>query len=149
EYYKNIPPWSSIIEIVGRIEEIVALKEITFQKTGGKGTVFKFVIANDDGTRIQILSWDDEINRVIPFIIIGSTIHIDGAFSKPIDNKNRCYNSGSVDIELKVESNTKINVLERMSSREVSTLETFQYPLISIEDCEQYLQKKKNTQAII
>ncbi|XP_044575058.1 uncharacterized protein LOC123258867 [Cotesia glomerata] len=84
---------------------------------------------------------------VINSITIGSVIHIDGAFSKFI-SLDSDYNNGNVSIELVIQSNTVIDTIP-LSPAEVIPVVEEDYPLITIEEAEQYLKKKIRMQGYV
>lgn len=58
----NVPFFSEIIGYIDGIES----PRIVGDKQQYK--VFKFFLNNDNGRRVQILSWNDEIQRILPYV---------------------------------------------------------------------------------
>ncbi|CAG5100581.1 Protein of unknown function [Cotesia congregata] len=59
-------------EIIGVIIKIVAPRKVFLTKVQKESTVFKFVIKNNKSDKIQVTSWEDDIERIINDIKIGS-----------------------------------------------------------------------------
>ncbi|XP_074111080.1 uncharacterized protein LOC141535155 [Cotesia typhae] len=147
EFIKSLKPSSSTIEIVGRVVRIFPTRRHVNQETNEVSFVFKFVLSNDDQESVQVSVWNDEIDRVVDKITNNAIVHIDGAFSKFI-GKNLYYNYSTVEIELFIQSNTQVNVIRKVASRPVSQ-EKQSLPLVEIENCDGYINKKICVQGYI
>ncbi|KAH0549704.1 hypothetical protein KQX54_012795 [Cotesia glomerata] len=148
EFLKSIKPFSPTIEIIGIIIKIVAPRKVFITKVQKECTVFKFVIKNNKSDKVQVTSWEDDIERIND-IKIGSVIHIDGSYSKTIDERGIKYNDGTVPIELIIQSNTKISILREHILNEEVDDETVDYPLVDLANCFQHLNKKIRLQLYI
>ncbi|KAH0546750.1 hypothetical protein KQX54_014669 [Cotesia glomerata] len=147
-YLKAIRPFSSTIDVVGVINEIFASKRVFLKSLNKETTVFKFVIGNNENDKIQVITWEEDINRIIDLIIIGSVIYIDGAFSKIIDLNDK-NNYGTVPVELVIQTNTKIKIFGKaiLNPRVIEEIEN--YPTVQIDECLQYLKKRIRLQGYI
>ncbi|KAH0549705.1 hypothetical protein KQX54_012797 [Cotesia glomerata] len=140
-FAKNIKLYSTMIEIVGVINQIFAPIGASVGPTHKDSTVFKFVISNNENDKIQVITWDEDINRIINLIEIGSIIHIDGAFAKKIGQFSK-LNKGTVPLELVIQSNTKISILGRANVHHQENEDNNDYPVVQINECYQYLREK-------
>lgn len=97
--------------------------------------IFKVFLANDNGEKLQLISWNDEVRMIEPKISVNNILHLDGVYVKP--SQRGKYNSGSEDYELVVQSNSKINVLGRRESEEEekkAEVEEIVLPLSTFQD---------------
>ncbi|XP_071582010.1 uncharacterized protein [Temnothorax nylanderi] len=102
----NIQFYDSTVEIVGYVDGIEAPRYV-----GNKSQykVFKFFLNNGDGKRVQIIAWNDDIEKVEEYIKSNYIIHLDGVQARP--PKAVQFNNGSVPYELLIRSNTVITTL--------------------------------------
>ncbi|XP_025997415.2 uncharacterized protein LOC113005758 [Solenopsis invicta] len=106
EDLEKIKLYDLTVEIIGYVDGIEAPRYV-----GDKHQykVFKFFLNNGSGKRVQVISWNDEIDRVESHIKSNYIIHLDGAHSRP--PKTAQFNNGNVNYELQISSSTRISCL--------------------------------------
>ncbi|XP_024871876.1 uncharacterized protein LOC112454612 [Temnothorax curvispinosus] len=102
----NIQLYDSTIEIIGFVDGIEAPRYVGDKQ---QYKIFKFFLNNGNGKRIQIMTWNDEVDKVEPHIKLNYIIHLDGVQARP--PKAIQFNNGNVPYELQVRSNTIVKSL--------------------------------------
>ncbi|XP_074111252.1 uncharacterized protein LOC141535293 [Cotesia typhae] len=110
--FKDLTAYDSTCELVAYVEGIDGPKIVGTNRL----MIFKVFLANDNGEKLQLISWNDEVRMIEPKISVNNILHLDGVYVKP--SQRGKYNSVSEDYELVVQSNSKINVLGRRESKE-------------------------------
>ncbi|XP_036144312.1 uncharacterized protein LOC118646119 [Monomorium pharaonis] len=102
----NIQFYDSTIEVIGYVDGIEAPRYVGNKQ---QYKVFKFFLNNGNGKRIQVITWNDDIDRVEPHIKSNYIIYLDGVQARP--PKAIQFNNGNVPYELQIRSNTIISNL--------------------------------------
>ncbi|KAH0536667.1 hypothetical protein KQX54_000308, partial [Cotesia glomerata] len=106
EFIKSLKPSSSTMGV-----RIFPTKRHVNQETNEVSFVSKFVLSNDDRSRVQVSVWNDEIDRVADKITNNAVLK----FYYPL---TLWYST--VEIEVFIQSNTQVNVIRKVVSRPVS-----------------------------
>ncbi|XP_011860161.1 PREDICTED: uncharacterized protein LOC105557513, partial [Vollenhovia emeryi] len=106
EMLESVQLEDSTVEVVGFLDEIDGPKIVGKAK---HYRLLKFILNNNSHHRIQVVVWNNEIERVQFHLKPNQIIHIDGAKAKaPL---NSIFNQGTLPYELVVNRNTLINNL--------------------------------------
>ncbi|XP_071582104.1 uncharacterized protein [Temnothorax nylanderi] len=119
EMLESIQMEDSTVEIIGFVDEIDGPKIV------GKTQhyrLLKFVLNNNSQHRVQIVAWNDEIDRIKNFLQPNRIIHIDGAKAKK--PKIPDFNIGTLPYELIIRSNTVINHLGTFDIKKNISMQT-------------------------
>ncbi|XP_029167920.1 uncharacterized protein LOC114943513 [Nylanderia fulva] len=122
----------STVEIVGFIDEIDGPKIV------GKSQhyrLLKFLVNNNSKHRIQVVAWNEEIDRINFYIQPNRIVHIDGAKAKKV--KIPEFNQGTLQYELIIRSNTTINTLGNFDLKK--NIQAVQPQLVELCDVPQHL----------
>lgn len=91
------------VKVIGFIDKMDPPRIVGDQQ---QYNVFQFSLNNDNGKRVQVISWNDEIKRVLPHVKLNHIIQLDNIQARP--PKNPSYNNGNVNYELVIRPNTII-----------------------------------------
>ncbi|XP_043462896.1 uncharacterized protein LOC122498949 isoform X2 [Leptopilina heterotoma] len=96
-----------LVEIVAYIDEIEEIRTFGGEKSKEAKRRWRIYVHNNDGKRIQVTFWNKEIEKWNSLIQLGYKIHIDGAYSKYVENSS--WNLGNLPYELVIQNNTIIH----------------------------------------
>ncbi|XP_071577714.1 uncharacterized protein [Temnothorax nylanderi] len=102
----SIKMFDSTVEVIGYIDSIEAPRSVGDQK---QYRFFKFYINNGSGRRIQVVAWNDEVERIEQQITTNIIVDLDGVQART--PKVAMYNNGNVPFELHVRGNTVLTIL--------------------------------------
>ncbi|XP_036141279.1 uncharacterized protein LOC118645060 [Monomorium pharaonis] len=71
--------------------------------------IFKFFLNNGSGRRIQIVVWNDDIDKIRHHINLNNIIHLDGVQAR--SSKVASFNNGNTPFELLIRKNTIVSNL--------------------------------------
>ncbi|XP_024877221.1 uncharacterized protein LOC112458045 isoform X2 [Temnothorax curvispinosus] len=104
--FDNIKLFDSTIEIVSFVDGIEAPRYVGDKQ---QYKIFKFFLNNGNGKRVQVITWNDEVDKVEPHIKLNYIVHLDGVQARP--PKASQFNNGNVPYELQIRSNTIVSNL--------------------------------------
>ncbi|XP_029159109.1 uncharacterized protein LOC114931302 [Nylanderia fulva] len=107
------------------------LESIQFEDS----TIVKILVNNNSKHRIQVVAWNEEIDRINFYIQPNRIVHIDGAKAKKV--KIPEFNQGTLQYELIIRSNTTINTLGNFDLKK--NIQAMQPQLVELCDVPQYL----------
>ncbi|XP_039311975.1 uncharacterized protein LOC120359231 [Solenopsis invicta] len=112
----EIEVFDSTVEIVGYVDGIEAPRYVGSNQ---QYKFFKFYLNNGSGRRVQIVVWNEEINRIEPHIRSNHIIHLDGAQART--PKISHFNNGNVPYELLIQPNTILCTLGKYNISNVTS----------------------------
>ncbi|XP_071643365.1 uncharacterized protein [Temnothorax longispinosus] len=101
-------------EIIGFVDGIEAPRIVG---TKQQYKIFKFFLNSGNGKRIQIMTWNDEVDKVLSHIKLNYIIHLDGVQARP--PKSTQLNNGNVPYVLQIRSNTIVSSLGKYYVRQM------------------------------
>ncbi|XP_029177661.1 uncharacterized protein LOC114945571 [Nylanderia fulva] len=107
------------------------LESIQFEDS----TIVKILVNNNSKHRIQVVAWNEEIDRINFYIQPNRIVHIDGAKAKKV--KIPEFNKGTLQYELIIRSNTTINTLGNFDLKK--NIQAVQPQLVELCDVPQHL----------
>lgn len=132
EMLETIQVEDSTVEIVGFVDEIDGPKNVGKEEMY---TLLKFLLNNNSRHRIQVVAWNEEVERVKHHLQPNRIIHIDGAKAKI--PKVSDFNHGTLPFELIIRSNTIINSLGEFNIKD--NIQIKHVPIIELIDIPDYL----------
>ncbi|KAL0114824.1 hypothetical protein PUN28_011869 [Cardiocondyla obscurior] len=106
ELIDSIQLYDATVEIIGFVDGIDSPKIVGSNQ---QFKIFKFYISNGMGRRVQVVCWNDEIEKISEKILPNCIIHLDGVQARV--PKIAAFNNGNVPFELLIRSNSIITNL--------------------------------------
>ncbi|XP_025997520.2 uncharacterized protein LOC113005834 [Solenopsis invicta] len=111
----RIEPYDSTVEIIGYVDGIDAPRYVGDKR---QYKVLKLFLNNGSGKRVQVITWNDKIDRIESHIKFNCVIHLDGALAQPA--KLVQFNNGNMPYKLQIQSNTKISCLGKFKFENIT-----------------------------
>uniref|UniRef100_A0ABD2WAS9 RNA-directed DNA polymerase n=1 Tax=Trichogramma kaykai TaxID=54128 RepID=A0ABD2WAS9_9HYME len=90
--------------------EIVGIVESIDNCTGNN--IFKFLLRNDSGDKIQIFAWGKYADRIRGYVKVNFVTHIDGGYAK---TKHSVWSKGTTKMDIHLVGNAVVNVLKKLN----------------------------------
>ncbi|KAL0128609.1 hypothetical protein PUN28_003763 [Cardiocondyla obscurior] len=102
----KIQNYDLTVEIIGFIDGMESSRIVGNNQ---QYKLFKFYLNNESGRRVQVVAWNDEIDRILVHVRPNYIIHLDGVQARP--PKVSAFNNGTTNFELLIKSHNQINNL--------------------------------------
>ncbi|KAH0552529.1 uncharacterized protein LOC123270117 [Cotesia glomerata] len=116
------------VEIIGYVDEVEACH------MAGNYLLFKFILNNNNGKRLQVVAWREEAERTEAEISIYKIIYLEKAKTKIINS----YTGGNhKNFEISIKDDTIIQGLGTMKKKHIRVISSYdskvEYPLVNLD----------------